>query len=146
MRFLIYYKCILWLIGGCMGKNSENVTPRVNFTLVSVSSQDKYRHVVRMGIWTTRTQDNSYPGQLVPKTTRTHELSWVRVVLGTTCPGYELSWVRVVLGTSCLGYELSIIRQNVLSIPWQKFAHGLGTTSVAWISDLYTVNQAWNSI
>ena len=29
-----------------------------------------------MGIWTTRTQDNSYPGQLVPKTTHTQSISY----------------------------------------------------------------------
>ena len=28
------------------------------------------------GLWTTRTQDNSYPGQLVPKTTRTQDDSY----------------------------------------------------------------------
>ena len=28
------------------------------------------------GIWTTRTQDNSYPGQLVPRTTRTQDNSY----------------------------------------------------------------------
>ena len=73
---------------------------------------------------TTRTQDNSYPGQLVPDNSYPrrllfwvrvimgascfgYELPWVRVVLGTSCPGYELSWSRVFLGTGCLGHELS---------------------------------------
>ena len=71
---------------------------------------------LRKGLWTTRTQDISYPGQLVPKPTRTQD--WVRVVLGTSCPGYELSWVRVVLGTSCPGYELSWVR--VVQIPLES--------------------------
>ena len=41
---------------------------------------------------TTRTQDNSYPRQLVPRTIRTQDNSYP----STSCPGYELSWVRVV--------------------------------------------------
>ena len=36
------------------------------------------------GLWTTRTQDNSYPGQLVPKTTRTQDNLYPRQLVPKT--------------------------------------------------------------
>ena len=44
------------------------------------------------GLWTTRTQDNSYPGQLVPKTTRTQDNSYPRRLVPKTTRTQENSY------------------------------------------------------
>ena len=53
-----------------------------------------HQHHDRMGIWTTRTQDNSYPSQLVPRTIRTQVNSYPERLVPkstrtqvTSCPG-----------------------------------------------------------
>ena len=47
------------------------------------------------GIRTTRTQDNSYPRQLVPKTTRTQENSYPRQIAPkTTADCLATQWIR----------------------------------------------------
>ena len=53
-------------------------------------------HVVT-GVWTTRTQDNSYPGQLVPKTTRTQDDSYLRQLVPKTTRTQDNSYPTVWL-------------------------------------------------
>ena len=68
------------------------------------------QHCVRKGLWTTRTQKNSYPIQLLLMTTRTQDNSYP-VVLGTSRLGYELSWVRVVQVPS-VNIPVQIVRKR----------------------------------
>ena len=46
------------------------------------------------GLWTTRTQDNSYPGQLVPKTTRTQDNPYPRQLVPKTTRTQDNSYPR----------------------------------------------------
>ena len=46
------------------------------------------------GLWTTRSQDNSYPGQLVPKTTRTQDNSYPGQLVPKTTRTQDNSYPR----------------------------------------------------
>ena len=61
------------------GQKKSQFLPELSFrTLTTVGIYQWLWNVTQslMGIWTTRTQDNSYPGQLVPRTTRTKDNSY----------------------------------------------------------------------
>ena len=63
---------------------------------VFLSSSNIHKRSDMNGIWTTRAQDNSYPGQFVPKTTRTQDNSnpWQLV------PGQDVPWTTRIQDNS----------------------------------------------
>ena len=68
--------------------NVTEIKPSVNNTL-------NFNYLANtMGIWTTRTQDHSYPGQLVPRTTRTQDSSYPRQLVPRTSRTQDNSYPR----------------------------------------------------
>ena len=65
------------------------------------------------GLWTTRTQDNSYPGQLVPKTTRTQDNSYPRQLVPRTTRTQDNSYPGQLVPKTTRTQDNSYPRQLV---------------------------------
>ena len=71
-----------WAMGATIIKLGELGSQRIGTSALSWFQHYLEQHphdfsfLVDQGIWKTRTQDNSYPGQLVPRTTRTQDNSY----------------------------------------------------------------------
>ena len=58
------------------------------------------QHSIMAGIWTTHTQDNSYPRQLVPRTTRTQDKSYPGQLVPKTTRTHDNSYTRQLVPRS----------------------------------------------
>ena len=72
-----------------------------------------------LGIWTTRTQDNSYPLQLVPRTTRTQDNSYPGQLLLKTTRTQDNSYPGQLLPKTTRTKDNSF---SVMSVTWNSLS------------------------
>ena len=126
----------LWYIMVSTWSNtSVNLSPfKCNHGISVLQSWGKYQLLVSQnqlcgkGIWTTRTQDNSYPGQLVPNIAGTQDNSYpghlVPKTTGARVVWYDMLWYDMIqdhtMSSHIISYHITLrchISCHILSYP-----------------------------